>query len=114
MLADRNIIGLAVERIVAAVRPERIILFGSHACGDAGVDADYDLLVVESEAFGPRRSRLAEIARLEESLGSLLVPFRYDAYDMEEEELDRMAILRRVESLVAKVRMVCATCPGED
>jgi uncharacterized protein len=35
-----------VRRIVDQFAPERIILFGSHARGDAGPDSDVDLLVV--------------------------------------------------------------------
>lgn len=35
-----------VGRIVSRFHPERIILFGSHARGDAGPDSDVDLLVV--------------------------------------------------------------------
>jgi predicted nucleotidyltransferase len=37
-----------VERIVAGLQPEMIVLFGSHARGDAGPDSDVDLLVVMS------------------------------------------------------------------
>lgn len=35
-----------VQRIVRQFRPERIILFGSAARGDAGPESDVDLLVV--------------------------------------------------------------------
>jgi len=35
-----------VRRLVEALRPERIYLFGSRARGDVGADSDYDLLVV--------------------------------------------------------------------
>jgi predicted nucleotidyltransferase len=35
-----------VRRIVRQFRPERVILFGSHARGEAGPDSDVDLLVV--------------------------------------------------------------------
>ena len=35
-----------VKRIVKRFHPERIILFGSQARGDAGPDSDVDLLVV--------------------------------------------------------------------
>jgi uncharacterized protein len=35
-----------VRRIVRRFHPERIILFGSQARGDAGADSDVDLLVV--------------------------------------------------------------------
>ena len=37
-----------VKTIVAEVDPEHVILFGSRARGDATVDSDVDLVVVES------------------------------------------------------------------
>ena len=43
-----------VKRIVAKFHPQQVILFGSHARGDAGPDSDVDLLVVmdfEGTAF---------------------------------------------------------------
>jgi predicted nucleotidyltransferase len=50
-----------VRRLVEAYRPERIYLFGSKARGDAGLDSDYDLMVVVPDDAPPerRRSRLA-------------------------------------------------------
>ncbi len=39
-------IGIMVERITSLFNPDQIILFGSQARGDAGVDSDIDLLVV--------------------------------------------------------------------
>jgi len=53
-----------VDILVAEADPERIILFGSRARGGAREDSDVDLLVVESEPFGPGRSRHAEMTRL--------------------------------------------------
>jgi uncharacterized protein len=35
-----------VQRIVREFQPDRVILFGSHARGEAGPDSDVDLLVV--------------------------------------------------------------------
>ncbi|MEI6500012.1 MAG: nucleotidyltransferase domain-containing protein [Armatimonadota bacterium] len=35
-----------VRRIVEAVHPDKIILFGSHARGEAGPDSDVDLMVI--------------------------------------------------------------------
>jgi predicted nucleotidyltransferase len=37
-----------VRRIVAAVQPEKIILFGSAARQEMGPDSDLDLLVIKS------------------------------------------------------------------
>ena len=41
----------AVERIVAAVHPSKVILFGSYARGDADAGSDLDLMVVENEVL---------------------------------------------------------------
>ena len=51
-----------VNRIVREFHPERIILFGSHARGDAGPDSDVDLLVVMPIADSKRDKQL-EIRR---------------------------------------------------
>ena len=53
-----------VRTLVDAADPEQVVLFGSRARGDARPHSDVDLLVVESEPFGPGRSRDAETARL--------------------------------------------------
>ena len=48
------------ERIVQRFDPERIILFGSQARGEAGADSDVDLLVVMSVS-GSKRDKQREI-----------------------------------------------------
>ena len=50
-----------VSRIVAALDPRRIVLFGSVARGDDGPDSDIDLLVVV-DAFHDRRHETAVAA----------------------------------------------------
>jgi predicted nucleotidyltransferase len=50
----KRLIDRMVQRIVAKFRPQQVILFGSHARGDATADSDVDLLVVmdfEGTAF---------------------------------------------------------------
>ena len=49
-----------VRRIVDEFDPERVILFASHARGDARHDSDVDLLVVMS-VTGSRRDKADEI-----------------------------------------------------
>ena len=49
-----------VRRIVSGFHPERIILFGSHARGEAGPDSDVDLLVV-MPFLGSKREKQIEI-----------------------------------------------------
>ena len=60
----------AVQRLVAAARPRKIILFGSQARGDARTDSDLDLLVIEAEV----RDRVAEMVRLNRVLRGLILP----------------------------------------
>jgi len=43
---DQQTLDQIVERIVKVLNPEKIILFGSYARGEAGPDSDVDLLVV--------------------------------------------------------------------
>jgi len=57
---ERKEIQEMVRRIVTRFHPERIILFGSHARGDAGPDSDVDLLVV-MPVEGSRREKAVEI-----------------------------------------------------
>jgi predicted nucleotidyltransferase len=47
----------AVQRLVAALAPERIYLFGSQARGDATPDSDYDVLVIVPASDQPRYRR---------------------------------------------------------
>lgn len=49
-----------VRRIVREFHPERVILFGSHARGEAGPDSDVDLLVV-MPVEGSRREKQVDI-----------------------------------------------------
>ena len=59
-----NLIGQMVQAIVDEVDPEQVILFGSRGRGDERQDSDVDLVVVEAEPFGPKRSRHREMVRL--------------------------------------------------
>jgi predicted nucleotidyltransferase len=47
-----------VKRIARKFHPEKIILFGSHARGEAGPDSDIDLLVVMAVEGSVRDTRL--------------------------------------------------------
>jgi len=55
--ATDPVIEQIVHRLVAALAPERIYLFGSQARGDAGSDSDYDMLVVVPTSKLPRYRR---------------------------------------------------------
>jgi len=64
----------SIEEVTAVLRanakPIRLILFGSHARGDAGPDSDLDILVVQRNVT----DRFAEMVRLRRLLSSLRVP----------------------------------------
>lgn len=51
------------QRVVAAYSPIRVVLFGSHARGEARPDSDIDLFV-EMESDRPARERRIAIRRL--------------------------------------------------
>ena len=59
-LVERKEIRQMLRRIVSRFRPERIILFGSHARGDAGPNSDVDLLIV-MPVSGSKREKQIEI-----------------------------------------------------
>jgi uncharacterized protein len=60
---DDRLIEDVVRRIVEHFHPRRIILFDSHARGEADAGSDLDLLV-EVESDRPLRERAIEISRL--------------------------------------------------
>ena len=56
----KNAIDTMVRQIVNRFDPEQVILFGSHARGDAGPDSDVDLFVV-MPVEGSKRAKQVEI-----------------------------------------------------
>lgn len=58
-----------VRRLVEALDPERIYLFGSRARGDAGLDSDYDVLVVVPQSDLPAHRRDQRAYRALKGLG---------------------------------------------
>jgi len=75
-----NLIDDIVRRILETAQPEKIILFGSRARGDARPNSDFDLLVIkESSEPGYRRD-----APLYVALAGLNVPVDVMVYTPEE------------------------------
>jgi predicted nucleotidyltransferase len=73
-----------VQAIVCEVDPERIYLFGSRARGDARADSDIDLLIVESEPFGPDHNRWQEMKRARQALSAFRIPKDILVYTVDE------------------------------
>jgi uncharacterized protein len=80
MISDEQI-QQAVEILVREAQPERIILFGSYARGEARPDSELDLLVVKREV----RHQQAEMVRLRRALSVLRIPV-----DLLVTDLDRL------------------------
>lgn len=60
---DSDLLAQAVERIVQAVHPERILLFGSQAWGQPTEESDIDLLVVLRASDQPEYRRAQAVYR---------------------------------------------------
>lgn len=82
-----------IDQIATAVRPERIILFGSRAAGAFRADSDLDLLIVYSGPLSPREVRL-QVRRL-----FRLPSFSMDVFVLSPEEFDRQ---ERISSTVGR------------
>ncbi|HXJ97158.1 MAG TPA: nucleotidyltransferase domain-containing protein [Terriglobia bacterium] len=77
---DRDLIAEIVRRIVGRADPDKIIIFGSRARGDARPDSDVDVLVIkESDEPGYRRD-----AALYRALAGLNAPVDVLIYTPEE------------------------------
>lgn len=83
---DTEMLSEMARAVVATVHPEQVILFGSHARGDASPQSDVDLLIVESEPFGPHRSRREELRRIRRALTRFRLPKDVLLYSREEVE----------------------------
>ncbi len=57
---SQKLIREMVNRIVRRFEPEKVILFGSYATGNAGPDSDIDLLVV-MPVMGSKRKKAVDI-----------------------------------------------------
>lgn len=67
---DTETIKRLTELLIEAAKPNRIIMFGSRARGEAGEDSDLDVMVVE-EAVS---DRVGEMVRLNRLLRSSDIP----------------------------------------
>ena len=60
----------AIAKIVETAKPDRVILFGSRARGDAQDDSDFDFLVIEPHV----EDRAKEMVRIRRALRPLRIP----------------------------------------
>ncbi len=85
---DKTLIDDVKNRIVAAVDPEKIILFGSYAYGKPSKNSDLDILVIMKSDL-PRYKRSIPIYR---ALAGMLIPKDIIVYTPREvEEWDNVS-----------------------
>jgi predicted nucleotidyltransferase len=83
---NEQLLAQMVEVIVREVDPRQVYLFGSCARGEMGPDSDVDLLIIEDEPFGGKRSRFREIRRIRDVLYRFRVPKDILVYSWDEVE----------------------------
>lgn len=79
---DDSLIHEIVRRIIVAAQPQKVILFGSRARGDARLDSDIDLLVVADDP----QPRSLRASALYGALSDILIPMDILVYRPEEIE----------------------------
>ena len=57
---EPDLLNEIVQRLVNALHPEKIYLFGSHAYGQPNDDSDVDLLIVVNDSDVPTRKKIAD------------------------------------------------------
>jgi len=77
---DARLMDEIVRRIVETISPEKVILFGSQARGDARPESDLDLLVI-ADSTQPRYRRSAPLYG---ALSDIFVPMDILVYSPEE------------------------------
>ena len=95
---DPKILEEAVRRLVAGVKPEKIVMFGSQVWGDATEQSDVDLLVIIPE------SKISPAKRIMLALRCLRgLSFRKDILVKTRSEIDKYAkITSSLEYLILK------------
>jgi len=79
-MVTRDKLEAAIRIIADAAHPERILIFGSYARGEAREDSDVDLLVIEPKVT----DRAGEMVRLRRLLRPLRIPVDLLVYSSEE------------------------------
>ncbi len=83
IVKEKEMFNEIVNRIVTVSNPEKIILFGSYACGVTSDDSDIDIIVIKNNI----QSRIGEYRTIRKSLMGLAKSF--DIIIVTREEFDK-------------------------
>ena len=100
---DEEFLKEVVRRIVSAVDPVKIILFGSHAYGKPKKGSDLDLLVVVKESSLPRYKRSVPIYK---ALAGILIPKDIVVYTEKEIEEWSNVPLAFITTIIRKGKVI--------
>jgi len=100
---DEEFLKEVVKRIVSAVDPEKIILFGSYAYGMPKKESDLDLLVVVKESSLPRYKRSVPIYK---ALAGILIPKDIIVYTEKEIEEWSNVPLAFITTIIRKGKVI--------
>lgn len=83
----------AIARVVQAMRPEAIYLFGSRARGDAEADSDYDLLVIvpDDAPLGTRSLDATTRVARDPGVPLDIVPCRRSVFERKREQVGTLS-----------------------
>ena len=80
---DQSVLKRMVERLVAGVNPDRVVLFGSRARGDHRLDSDVDLLIIK-HSDEPRHQRVRKAYQALRGIGVAKDVLWYTPSEIEE------------------------------
>ena len=70
------------SQLISKYKPEKIILFGSAATGNAGPDSDVDFLIIKKDTPYKGRDRIIEVSRLiDRSIPADFLVYRPDEFE---------------------------------
>ena len=106
---DPALLAEAVQRLVVALQPERIYLYGSHAYGKPHQDSDVDLLIVVSPSASPPRKKAIQAYR---ALRGLFLPAEIKVVTQDEFQRRAQWISSIERVVAAKGQVLYESSPG--
>ena len=76
-----NLARLYASEVIKEMRPERIVLYGSHAAGQAQAESDIDVAVIFNGFTGDRHRIFTRLWTLTRRVSSFLEPILLDRAD---------------------------------
>lgn len=102
-LSTHKMLTEAVQRIAAALEPEKIYLFGSYAWGEPTQDSDIDLFIIVKESSQPPYRRSREVYR---TLRGIREPIEVVVRTIAEVEKSRMVMSSLTKKVLEQGRVL--------